>query len=111
MLVDLFNRLSTGSGLLGLIAYLAVALATYGLARRYAWPPAAATVTLVVVSQPRLFYQALSSGAEILPAAVGLFCLLALYRTAEHPRFVDLALLVLGLSFGVADQPLERRSR
>ena len=106
VLVGFFNRLSEGSGLLGLIAYLVVALATYALARRYAWPPVAATVTLVVVSQPRVFYQALSPGDEILPAAVGLFCLLALYRTVEHPRFVDLILLVLGLSFAVAEQPL-----
>ena len=106
VLVDLFDRLSAGSGLLGLIGYLVIALSTFALARRYAWPPTAATVTLVVLSQPRLFYQALSSGTEILPAAVGLFCLLTLYRTAEHPRFADLALLLLGLTFAVSDQPL-----
>jgi hypothetical protein len=106
VLVDLFERLSAGSGLLGLISYLIIALATYALARRYAWPPTAATVTLVVLSQPRLFYQALSSGAEILPAAAGLFCLLALYRAVERPRFADLALLLVGLGFTVSDQPL-----
>ena len=106
VLVDLFKRLSDGSGLLGLLGYLVIGLATYALARRYAWPPTAATVTLVVMSQPRLLYQALSSGEEILPAAVGVFCLLALYRTVEQPRFTDLVLLVLGLVFAVADQPL-----
>ena len=106
VLVDLFKRLSDGSGLLGLLGYLVIGLATYALARRYAWPPTAATVTLVVLSQPRLLYQALSSGEEILPAAVGVFCLLALYRTVEKPRFADLVLLVLGLAFAVADQAL-----
>jgi len=82
---------STGSvGLIGWLSYISIAFATYALARRYAWPPAAVTVVLVVVSMPRLVYHAASAGTEILPTATALFCILALYRTVEQPNIIDL---------------------
>lgn len=83
-----------------------VAAATYALARRYAWPPIAATVTLVTLSQPRLVRLALVGSPELMSAAAGLFVLMALYRSVERPRFENLALLVLGISFEPCLPPL-----
>ena len=91
----------------GSVAGLVVtAAATYALARRYAWPPIAATVTLVTLSQPRLVRLALAGSPELISAAVGLFVLMALYRTVEWPRFENLLVLVLGLGFTPCHLPL-----
>jgi len=40
----------------GLLAHMAVGLSTYALARRYAWQPMSLTVTLLVLSMPRLVF-------------------------------------------------------
>ena len=94
---------STGSvGLIGWLSYISIGFATYALARRYAWPPAAVTVVLVVVSMPRLVYHAASAGTEILPAATALFCILALYRTVEQPNIKDLLMLFMGILFSIS---------
>ena len=108
LLPRLFTRypIAAGSGIFGLSAHVAIGLATYALARRYAWPFTAFTVTLVTVSMPRLVLLANGSGEEILPAAAALFSILAMYRLVEHPCFTDLALLVMGILFTIADDPL-----
>ena len=51
-------------GIANLGAYIVIALATYALARRYAWPPTAITVSLLVVSMPRLAHQSLLPCSE-----------------------------------------------
>ena len=104
----LFTRfhLATGTGIFGLSAHVAIGFATYALARRYAWPPTAFTVTLVTVSMPRLVLLADCSGEELLPAAAALFSILAMYRVVEQPDFTDLALLVLGILFTIAGNPM-----
>ncbi len=90
------------AGLIGWLSYVSIAFATYALARRYAWPPAAFTVVLVVVSMPRLVYHAASAGTEILPAATALICILALYRTVEQPNITDLLMLFLAILFVIS---------
>ena len=87
-------------------AYLAIALGTYALARRYAWPLTAITATLLIVSMPRLVHQNLATQSELLPAASALLVLLALFRTVEHPQAEDVAMLVAAISFSVSDDRL-----
>jgi hypothetical protein len=53
----------------GLLAYMAVGLCTYALARRYAWPPMALTVTLLVLSMPRLVSLGRRPSAELVSTA------------------------------------------
>lgn len=95
-----------GSGFFGFAAYLAIGFGTYALARRYAWPATALTVSFVVVSLPRLVYQAAAPGGEMVPAAAALFCVLAAYRCVEAPHARDLALLLLGAFFSIGGSPL-----
>ena len=93
-------------GLFGLMAYLTIGFATYALARRYAWPPTAITVTLIVVSMPRLVYLVTAAGTEILSAAAAIFSIMAVYRTIEQPNTRDLSLLLWGILFGISGQAL-----
>ena len=104
ILPHLFLRFHTdmGIGLFGLMAYLSIGFSTYALARRYSWPPTAFTVTMVVMSFPRFVYMATSPGYEIIPAAVAVFCLLAIYRVVERPNIKDLFLLFLGILFCIS---------
>jgi hypothetical protein len=83
-------------------AYLAIGFSTYALARRYAWPPMAITVTLLVVSMTRLVHQSLTVDSELLPAAVSLTAILALYRSVERPQGQDLIMLVSTIAFSVS---------
>jgi len=83
-------------------AYLAIGFGTYALARRYAWPPMAITVTLLVVSMTRLVHQSLTADSELLPAAVALTAILALYRSIERPQAQDLIMLVSTIAFSVS---------
>jgi hypothetical protein len=101
ILAHLFLRGHTdfGIGLIGFMAYLSIGFSTYALSRRYAWPPTAFTVTILVLSMPRLVYHATTPGFELLPAAIGLFCLLAVYRAIESPNMKDICLIGLGLLF------------
>lgn len=84
-----------GVVLLPWMAYLSICFATYALARRYAWPPTAITVTLLVASMPRLVFLSVSQGVEIIPAAAALLFILLLYRTVERPDIKDCLLLAL----------------
>ncbi len=90
-----------GAVLLPWLAYLAICLATYALARRYAWPPTAITVTLLVAGMPRLVLLSVSSGVEIIPAAAAAVFILALYRTVERPDVRDFIFMALALAFSL----------
>jgi hypothetical protein len=91
---------------IGALSYLAIGCSTYALSRRYAWPPTAVTVTMVVLSMPRLVRIAITAGPEIMGAAISLFCLLALFRAVEQPSLQDILLLWLGICFGVEIGPM-----
>jgi hypothetical protein len=93
---------SLALALANLGAYLAIGFATYALARRYAWPPMAITVTLLVVSMTRLVHQSLTADSELLPAAVTLTAILALYRSVERPQGQDLIMLAGTIAFSVS---------
>jgi len=95
-----------GCGVFGFLAYLAIGSTTYTLSRRYSWPPTALTVSVVVMSMPRLVYHAASPGVELVPAAAALFCILALFRALEQPNIRDLLLLLLGIFFTTAGGPM-----
>ncbi len=109
ILPHLFLRFHSdvGIGVLGLAAYLSIGFSVYALSRRYAWPSTAFTVTLIVLSMPRMVYLATSPGYDIIPAAVALFCLLAVFRTVESPNMRDLYLLVLGLLFMISKADMQ----
>ncbi len=91
-----------GVGLSAWWAYLSICLATYALARRYAWPPTAITVTLLVASMPRLVFLSVTGAQEIVPAAAALLFILVLYRTVERPGVRDFLLLPVVLAFSIA---------
>jgi hypothetical protein len=84
-------------------AYLVIALGTYALARRYAWPPTAITATLLIVSMPRLVHQNLAAQSELLPAASALLVILALFRMVEQPHREDGIMLLAAACFSVTD--------
>ncbi|MDM8554533.1 hypothetical protein QUF75_07360 [Desulfococcaceae bacterium HSG7] len=94
------------SGIFSMMAWIAIAFATYALARRYAWPPAAFTVTMITISFPRLVHLAVTGSQEIIAASVAVFCLLAIYRAVEQPDSKDLLLFILGLFFGISGDDL-----
>ena len=83
-------------------AYLSICLATYALARRYAWPPTAITVTLLVASMPRLVFLSVAGPVEIVPSAAALLFILVLYRTVERPGPRDFLLLPVLLAFCIS---------
>jgi hypothetical protein len=93
---------SAASGTANLAAYMIVALGTYALARRYAWPPTAVTVALLVISMPRLAYQSLAPYSELIPAAAVLVAILALYRALEQSLAHDAAMLICAVAFAVS---------
>ncbi|MFW5640383.1 MAG: hypothetical protein ACOC0H_04380 [Thermodesulfobacteriota bacterium] len=97
---------NTVSRILGLLMYLSIAFSTYSLSRRYSWPSTAFTVTLVVIGMPQLVYQSFSPAETLVPAAAGLFGLLAVHRLIELPNRRDIALLLPGIAFGVTDDPV-----
>jgi hypothetical protein len=109
ILPHLFLRFhgDAGLGLLGFAAYLSIGFSVYALSRRYAWPSTAFTVVVIVLSMPRMVYLATSPGYEIIPTAVALFCLLAVFRTVESPNVRDLYLLLLGLVFMISKATLQ----
>ena len=109
ILPHLFLRFhgDVGLGLLGFAAYLSIGFSVYALSRRYAWPSTAFTVAVIVLSMPRMVYLATSPGYEIIPTAVALFCLLAVFRTVESPNVRDLYLLLLGLVFMISKATLQ----
>jgi hypothetical protein len=92
-----------GTGIFGLLAYVTIGFTTYALARRYAWPPTAFTVTLITLSFPRLVLNSTSPGGEVIVAAGAVFCILAVYRLVERPHILDLLILVLAACFTGSD--------
>jgi hypothetical protein len=88
--------------LTNLSAYAAIGFTTYALARRYAWPPLAITVTLLVISMPRVVYQSMTAPSELLPASAALLAILALFRMCEQPHGRDLIMLVITISYCVS---------
>lgn len=108
VLVHHFLRFNTelGLGAFSFLAYLSIALSTYALARRYAWPTTAATVALMVMSLPRFVLLATSPGSELISAAAAVFSLLVMYRVVEQPNARDLLILLLSLLFGISSESL-----
>ena len=104
VLSHMFLRAHTDMGvnLFGLMAYVSIVCSTYALARRYAWPPTALTVSLIVLSMPRLVYHAWTPGTEIIPAAGALFGVLAVFRSVEQLNIQDLLLMLLSIVFMVS---------
>ncbi len=104
ILSHLFLRAGSaaGTGLIGFLAYLSAGFSTYALSRRYAWPDTAFTVTFITLSLTRLVFLSTTPGMEIVPAAVSLFCILAVYRTLEQPHIRDMMILFLGIAFSVS---------
>jgi len=94
--------IDSGAGIFSFLAYLSIGFSTYALARRYSWHPTAFTVSILVMSMPRLVVQAIYPGTQIISVAVALFCILAIYRTVELPNLTDLILLILGLCFYIS---------
>lgn len=90
----------------GLLAHMAVGFSTYALARRYAWPPMALTVTLMVVSMPRLVALGIRPTPELVSAAAITFSLVLLYRLVEQHRPGDLLLFLLCILFSIDTQPM-----
>jgi len=89
-----------------LCAWLTIGLATYALARRYAWPETSIAVALLVVCMPRMLQQVLVPQSDLLPAAAAITALLALFRAVEEPHGRDLAMLAAAIGFTVAGGPL-----
>jgi hypothetical protein len=85
-----------------LCAWMIIALSTYALARRYAWPGTAATAALLVAGMPRLLQQVLVPYSDLLPAAAAIVAVLALFRAVEQPHGHDLAMLAAAVCFTVA---------
>jgi len=97
---------NTVSRIFSLLLYLSIAFATYSLSRRYSWPSTAFTVTLVVIGMPKLVYQTFLPTETLLPAAAGLFGMLAVHRLIELPNRIDIVLLLPGIAFGVTNDPV-----
>jgi hypothetical protein len=90
----------------GLLAYMAVGLCTYALARRYAWPPMALTVTLLVLSMPRLVSLGRRPSAELVSTAAVAVALVLVYRLVEQHRPGDLRFFLLCILFSIYDNVL-----
>ena len=95
----------TGTGIFGFAAYLILGTATYALSRRYAWPPTALTVALIVLSMPRFVLHAGSCGFELIPTAAALVSVLAIYRSLESPNAADSVMILYAICFTMTDGP------
>ena len=90
----------------GLLAHMAVGFSTYALARRYTWPPMALTVTLMVLSMPRLASLGLSPSAELVSTAAIAFSMVLIYRLLEQHQSGDLRFFLLCILFSIYANPL-----
>ena len=90
----------------GLLAHLAVGFSTYALARRYAWPPMALTVTLMVLSMPRLVFLGLWPSAELVSTAAIAFSMVLIYRLLEQHQSGDLHFFLLCILFSIYANPM-----
>ena len=100
-----FN-LAPGAAGFGLLGYFSIGCSTYALARRYAWPAMALTVTLLVMSMPRMAALALHPNEELFSTAAVAFSLVLLYRLLEQHRVRDLRFFLLCLPFSIDAEPL-----
>ena len=90
----------------GLLAHMAVGFSTYALARRYAWPTMAMTVTLMVLSMPRLVFLGLWPSAELVSTAAITFSMVLIYRLVEQHRSGDLRFFLLCILFSIYANPM-----
>jgi hypothetical protein len=90
----------------GMLAYMAVGFSTYALARRYSWPPMALTVTLMVLSMPRLAFLGIWPTAELVSTATIVFSTVLIYRLLEQHRSGDLRFFFLCILFSIYANPL-----
>ncbi len=90
----------------GLLAHMAVGFSTYALARRYAFPPMALTVTLMVLSMPRLVFLGLWPSAELVSTAAIVFSMVLIYRLLEQHQPGDLRFFFLCVLFSIYANPL-----
>ncbi|WP_372678367.1 hypothetical protein [Desulfosarcina sp.] len=90
----------------GVLAHLAVGFSTYALARRYAWPPMALTVTLMVLSMPRLVYLGLWPSAELISTSAIAFSMVLIYRLLEQHQSGDLRFFLLCILFSIYANPM-----
>ena len=90
----------------GMLAYMAVGCCTYALARRYAWPPMALTVTLLVLSMPRLVALGRWPSPELVSTAAIAFSMVLVYRLVEQHQPADLRLFLLCILFSISANPL-----
>jgi len=98
--------LAPGACGFGLLAHMAVGFSTYALARRYAWPPMAMTVTLLVLCIPRLVFLSVTPTAELISTAAVVFAMLLVYRLVELHRPGDLRLFLLSVLFSIYASPM-----
>lgn len=85
----------------GLLAYLAIGCCAYALARRYAWPPMALTVALLVLSMPRLVWLGIWPTPELIGATAVAFSLVLIYRLLEQHQPGDLRLFFASILFSI----------
>jgi hypothetical protein len=90
----------------GVLAHLAVGFSTYALARRYAWPPMALTVPLMVLSMPRLVHLGLWPTAELVSTAAIAFSMVLIYRLLEQHQSGDLRFFLLCVLFSIYANPM-----
>lgn len=89
----------------GLLAHMAVGFSTYALARRYGWPAMALTVTLMVLSMPRLVFLGLWPSSELVSSAAIAFGLVLIYRLIEQHQPADLRMFLLCILFSIDSHP------
>lgn len=110
ILAQLWLRLGSdyGLGLFSFLAYVAIVVGVYALAREMVAVPPALTAALVVAGLPELVYQATSTKNDIIAAAVAIACflsakhLLRQHATDDLPSAFDVLTMGLFLAFGVA---------
>lgn len=90
----------------GLLAHMALGLSTYSLARRYAWPPMALTVSMMVMSMPRLVFLGLWPSAELVSTAAVVYTLVLIYRLVEQHQPGDLRFFLLCILFSMDSNPM-----
>lgn len=91
-----------GIAIFSFLAYIAVALGTYALSRRYTSTNIALTTTLVIVSLPEFVLQATSTKNDIFTVAVAIFGFLTIHRILDNLNLRDLYFLTLSLLFGIS---------
>ncbi len=91
---------------IGLMAHVAAGLSAYALARRYAWPPMALTITLMVLAMPRLLMLARWPDSELIMASAVTYAMVLIYRLVEQHRAGDLLFFLLCISFSISVNPL-----